>query len=132
VDPPNPVPAPLENYLLVFPEADRRLSDEWVHFQSGDSAFPTYDLEFVEALLAEITTRLYPTGSAGVDVTADPDLIYAAGFSNGGGMVWQLANSDLVSRFQGFAPWARRWIPRKSRPTASDCRAPVTSRPQYR
>ena len=40
VDPPNPVPAPLENYLLVFPEADRRLSDEWVHFQSGDSAFP--------------------------------------------------------------------------------------------
>src|SRR4051794_24933887 len=60
--PPNPVPTPLENYLLVFPEADRRLSDEWVHFQSGDGAFPTYDLDFVEALLAEITTRLYPTG----------------------------------------------------------------------
>jgi poly(3-hydroxybutyrate) depolymerase len=113
VDPPNPVPTPLENYLLVFPEADRRLSDEWVHFQSGDSAFPTYDLEFVEALLAEITTRLYPTGLAGVDATADPDLVYAAGFSNGGGMVWQLANSDLVSRFQGFAVVGKALDPEK-------------------
>src|SRR4029079_15681563 len=85
VDPPNPVPTPLENSLLVLPSGDRRLSDEWVHFQSGDSAFPTHDLEFVEALLAEITTRLYPTGSAGVDVTAHPDLVYPPGSPNGGG-----------------------------------------------
>ena len=40
VDPPNPVPTPLENYLLVFPEANRRLSDEWVHFQSGAQRVP--------------------------------------------------------------------------------------------
>ena len=68
-----PVPAELENYLLVFPEADRRLTDEWVHFKKGDSAFPTFDLEFVDALLAEITNRPYSTGSVAVpDVSADP------------------------------------------------------------
>ena len=115
VDPPNPVPPELEGYLLVFPEADRRLSDEWVHFQTGDSAFPTYDLEFVEALLAEITSRPYPTGSVTVtEVSADQGLVYAAGFSNGGGMVWQLMNSDLVTRFQGFAAVGKALDPEKA------------------
>jgi poly(3-hydroxybutyrate) depolymerase len=115
IDPPNPVPVALEDYLLVFPEADRRLGDEWVHFKNGDSAFPTYDLEFVEALLAEITTRLYATGSVTVpDVTADPDRLYAAGFSNGGGMVWQLLNSDLAARFQGFAAVGKALDPEKA------------------
>jgi poly(3-hydroxybutyrate) depolymerase len=52
VDPPDPVPADVENYLLVFPESDPRLSEEWVHFKAGDSGFPTYDLEFVRRLLA--------------------------------------------------------------------------------
>ena len=115
VNPPNPIPPLLENYLLVFPEADPRLSDEWVHFKAGDSAFPTYDLLFVEALLQEITTRLYPTSSLAVpDVSADPDLLYAAGFSNGGGMVWQLANSDLSSRFRGFAAVGKALDPEKA------------------
>ena len=40
VDPPNPIPAELADYLLVFPESDPRLGEEWVHFQAGDSAFP--------------------------------------------------------------------------------------------
>jgi hypothetical protein len=31
------------HYLLVFPEADARLADEWVHFKKSDSAFPTLD-----------------------------------------------------------------------------------------
>lgn len=29
------------------------------------------------------------------ELRADPTLIYAAGFSNGGGLVWQPLNSDL-------------------------------------
>jgi poly(3-hydroxybutyrate) depolymerase len=36
-------------------------------------------------------------------VSADPGLLYAAGFSNSAGLVWQLLNSELVSRFRGFA-----------------------------
>ena len=115
IDPPTPVPAALADYLLVFPEADRGLGDEWVHLQPGDGHFPTYDLDFVEALLAELTTRLYPTGSAAVpDVSADPDHVYAAGFSNGGGMVWQLMNSDLVSAFRGFAAVGKALDPEKA------------------
>ena len=84
--------------------------------QAGDSGFPTYDLEFVEALLAEITTRTYPTGSATItQVSADPDLVYAAGFSNGGGMVWQLMNSDLVTASRASRRWGRHWIGRRPR-----------------
>ena len=50
VDPPNPIPLELADYLLVFPESDPRLGAEWVHFQAGDSAFPTLDLEFVRVI----------------------------------------------------------------------------------
>ena len=114
VDPPSPVPAPLGSYLLVFPEADRRRSDEWVHFQSGDSAFPTYDLEFVEALLAEITTRRNSTGLAGVDVTADPDLNRRRRVLQRRGDGVAAANSDLVSRFQGFAVVGKALDPEKA------------------
>ena len=40
LEPGNPVPANVADYLLVFPEADPMLPDEWVHFSAGDSAFP--------------------------------------------------------------------------------------------
>ena len=43
-----------EDYLLVFPESDPGLGQEWVHFQAGDSKFPTLDLEFVAELLADL------------------------------------------------------------------------------
>lgn len=109
------VPALLQNYLLVFPEADSRLNQEWVHHQAGDSGFPTLDLELVQELIAELTTRLYPTGAAGVpDVSADPQLIYVAGFSNGGGMVWQLLNSALSTSIRGFAAVGKVLDPEKS------------------
>ena len=115
LEPGNPVPANVADYLLVFPEADPRLSGEWVHFQKSDSSFPTYDLEFVDLLVQELTTRLYVTGSAVVpDVSADPALIYAAGFSNGGGMVWQLINSDRVGLFRGFAAVGMALNPEKA------------------
>jgi poly(3-hydroxybutyrate) depolymerase len=104
LEPGSPIPANVADYLLVFPESDPRLSGEWVHFQKSDGIFPTLDLEFVDLLVQELTTRLYPTGSALVpDVSADPALIYAAGFSSGAGMVWQLMNSDRVDLFRGFA-----------------------------
>ena len=115
LEPGNPVPANVADYLLVFPEADARLSGEWVHFKKSDSSFPTYDLEFVDLLLQELTTRQYQTGSAVVpNVSADPALIYAAGFSNGGSMVWQLINSDRVAQFRGFAAVGKALDPEKS------------------
>ena len=33
----SPIPANVADYLLVFPEADPRLSGEWVHFKKSDS-----------------------------------------------------------------------------------------------
>lgn len=115
VDPPSRVPVALADYLLVFPDADGRLGDQWVHLQAGDSNFPAHDLEFVDALLAELTSRVFPTGSLTVPtVSADPEFCYAAGFSNGAGMVWQLMNSDLVCRFRGFAAVGKALDPEKS------------------
>lgn len=115
VDPPNPVPVDLQDYLLVFPESDPLLPNEWVHFTAGDSGFPRHDLEFVRRLLEELTTRAFPTGSTDVPtVSADPYLAYAAGFSNGAGMVWQLLNSDLAGSFQGFAAVGKALDPEKS------------------
>ncbi len=115
VHPPAPVPALVENYLLVFPEAHPQLDEEWVHYGPGNSAFPTLDLDFVRDLVAELTSRAYPTTSMAVPtVTADPNLIYAAGFSNGGGMVWQLLNSDLSASFRGFAAVGKALDPEKA------------------
>jgi poly(3-hydroxybutyrate) depolymerase len=115
VNPPNPVPTLLQNYLLVFPESDPRLGKQWVHLKAGDVALSTLDLEFVRQLLGELTTRGYPTVSATVPtVSADPDLAYAAGFSNGGGMVWQLLNSGLAASFQGFAAVGKALDPEKA------------------
>lgn len=115
IDPPNPVPAALADYLLVFPEADSGLGDEWAHFTSGMGKVPTHDLDFVEALLAELITRSYGTGSVTVpNVSADPEHVYVAGFSNGGGMVWQLMNSDLVDQFRGFATVGKALDPEKA------------------
>jgi len=116
VNPPAAVPVPLQNYLLVFPETHPQLDKEWVHFQTGNSAFPTLDLDFVGDLITELTTRTYATGSVAVPtVSADPNLLYAAGFSNGGGMVWQLLNSDLSASFQGFAMVGKVLDPEKAR-----------------
>jgi poly(3-hydroxybutyrate) depolymerase len=114
VDPPNPLPSDLADYLLVFPESDPRMGEEWVHFQAGDSKFPTLDLDFVQELLAELSSRRFATGSSTIRVvSADPALIYAAGFSNGGGMVWQLLNSELAQRFRGFAAVGKALDPEK-------------------
>ena len=40
------------------------MTAEWVHFQTGDTAFPTFDLDFVRDLIGELTTRVYATGGA--------------------------------------------------------------------
>lgn len=115
VDPPNPVPAMLQHYLLVFPETHPQLDEEWVHYGTGNSGFPTLDLDFVGDLLAEVTARAYATASLAVPtVNADPSLIYVAGFSNGGGMVWQLLNSDLSTAIRGFASVGKALDPEKA------------------
>lgn len=128
VDPLNPVPVDLADYLLVFPESDPRLGEQWVHLQPGDGNLPTLDLDFVRELLAELTTRAYPTASAGFPtVSADPSQLYAAGFSNGGGMVWQLLNSDLSADFSGFAAVGKALDPEKSRRYRSQLASAGTS-----
>jgi hypothetical protein len=43
---------------LVVPESDPRMTSEWVHLQTGDTGFPTFDLNFVRDLIAE--KRLAP------------------------------------------------------------------------
>ncbi len=115
VDPPAPVPALVRDYLLVFPQSHPQLNERWVHYGPGDKAFPTLDLDFVQELVAELTSRAYATTSVAVPmVTADPALIYAAGFSSGGGMVWQLLNSDLSASFRGFAAVGKALDPDKA------------------
>ena len=113
-----------------------------MHFKKSDSAFPTYDLEFVDLLLQELTTRSYDTGSALMpQVSADPTLIYAAGFSNGGSMVWHLLNSDRVAQFRGFAAVGKALDPEKSQRyrrqlaaagESAACRSPGLLRPRHR
>lgn len=108
IDPPNPVAPLVEDYILVFPEADPRLGGRWMHYELINGGFPTYDLDFVAQLLQEVTTTAYATGAMNIPtVSADPEHLYATGFSNGGGMVWQLLNSNLADRFRGFAPVAK-------------------------
>jgi polyhydroxybutyrate depolymerase len=105
-------PPQLEDYLLVFPEANRELGHRWVNLQADGGAFPTHDLLFLRDLLEDMGIGY--ANSAGNTITADADYVYAAGFSNGGAMVWQLMNSDLASRFRGFAAVARALDPVKA------------------
>lgn len=95
--PPAAVNQYLPNHILVFPEAHPRGAGAWVHWKENFKEFPTLDLDFVQALVGAAVGGGFPF------VTADPNFLYAAGFSNGAGMVWQLMNSNLVSLFQGFA-----------------------------
>lgn len=114
-NPTNALPPPMDRYLLVFPEADPRLGDEWVHYHSGDSGFSTYDLDFVTSLLSEIKGAQYSTNNVTEPtVRVNAERVYAAGFSNGGGMAWQLMNSDLVTEFRGFAAVAKPLDPEKA------------------
>ncbi len=116
IDPLNPpVPPLVAEYMLIFPETDPTFSDEWVHYKKGDSRFPEHDLLFVDALVNEITGVAYATGNPNIPtVSADPTLLYAAGFSSGAGMVWQIANSSRVALFQGFATVGQGLHPEKA------------------
>ena len=79
VDPPNPMPADLAGYLLVFPETDPLMDEAWVHFTALNTGFARLDLVFVEELLTELAGRDFATGSVSVPVVrADLDLAYAA------------------------------------------------------
>jgi poly(3-hydroxybutyrate) depolymerase len=107
-------PVGLDKYIMVFPETDPTLTDEWVHFKIDDSAFPNHDLLFVQTLIDEITTTAYATGNPAIPtVSANPELLYVAGFSNGSGLDFQLAYSDMVDQFQGFAAVGKSLDPEK-------------------
>lgn len=101
---PLPVPPQVENYMLVFLETDPTLTDAWVQFQHLDRAYPTHDLDFVQRIITEVTTMAFATGDPVITtVSADPNYLYAAGFSSGGQMVWQLAYSTMAAQFRGYA-----------------------------
>ncbi|MGI9175309.1 MAG: hypothetical protein ACR2GR_08325 [Rhodothermales bacterium] len=104
-----PVPPQVENYILVFPEADPHLGNEWVHVKAGDSGSPDYDLRFVSDLITELTTTPLSTPS-GTDVTADAERLYAAGFSNGGGWCGSSRIRPCSRHSRDSPPWRRRWI----------------------
>jgi polyhydroxybutyrate depolymerase len=115
VNPPNPVPPLVENFILVFPESHPDLGERWIHHRGTGGPRPELDLRFVDELLDEITTAgVFPT-PGGQSVSADPERVYAAGFSNGGGMVWQIAYSNpaLIGRFRGFAAVGKALDPEK-------------------
>ena len=115
INPPNPVPPLVADYMLIFAETDPTLNDEWVHHKKDDSKFPEHDLLYVDALVNEITGIAYNTGNPNIPtVSTDPNLLYAAGFSNGAGMVWQIANSSRVAQFQGFATVGKALDPEKA------------------
>lgn len=115
INPPNPVSPLVADYMLIFAETDPTLSDEWVHYAKVDSRFPEHDLLFVDALVSEITGTAYATGDPNIPtVSADPTLLYTAGFSSGAGMVWQIANSSRVALFQGFATVGKALDPEKA------------------
>jgi poly(3-hydroxybutyrate) depolymerase len=116
IDPANPgVPPLVAEYMLVFAETDPTLMDEWVHYKKGDGKFPEHDLLYVDTLVNELTNTAYNTGDPNIPtVSADPNLLYVAGFSNGAGMVWQIANSSRVGLFQGFATVGKGLDPEKA------------------
>lgn len=116
IDPANPpVPPLVAEYIMVFAETDPTLFDAFVHHKLGDARFPEHDLLYVDELVNEITTTAYNTGDPNIPtVSADPDRLYAAGFSNGAGMVWQLANSTRVALFRGFAVVGKGLDPEKA------------------
>jgi poly(3-hydroxybutyrate) depolymerase len=115
IDPLNPVPPLVAEYLLIFAETDPTLNDVWVHYKKDYSRFPEHDLLYLDALVNEITTMAYNTGDLNIPtVSADPTLLYVAGFSSGGGEVWQIANSDRVGLFQGFAAVGKGLDPEKA------------------
>lgn len=105
IDPPNPVPPMLKDYLLVFPETDPTMDDKWIHHKNSDNRFPEHDLLFLDALVADLVTRAFPAGGKHPTVSANPQLLYVAGFSSGAAMTWQIANSDRTTKhnFKGYA-----------------------------
>jgi poly(3-hydroxybutyrate) depolymerase len=116
INPPNPVPNLVEDYILIFPKSDPHLGDRWIHYKkSGYSNIPEHDLLFVDELVTEITTAgAFTVG--GMQVSADPQRLYAAGFSNGAGLVWQIAYSNpvMATRFQGYATLGAGLTPDKA------------------
>jgi polyhydroxybutyrate depolymerase len=93
---------PDTNFAIVCPQAlvdPVENKTRWQYVRPGDVAVPTTDLAFVAALL----TWLQATGKI------DTQRIYAAGFSSGAGMTWQLTQLNFfVNRFRGFAPVSHR------------------------
>ena len=129
VDPPNALPRDLADYLLVFPESDPRMGEEWVHFQAGDSKFPTLDLDFVRELLARAQ---YP--SVRHRVRDDPGGLRGPGPDLRGRLLQRrrdgVATAEFGSwrsAFVGSRRSARRWIRRRFSTTGVNWRLPVNA-----
>ena len=132
INPANPVPALVANYILIFAETDPTLNDEWVHHRKSDSRFPEHDLLFVDTLVSEVTTTAYNTGDPNIPtVSADPNLLYVAGFSSGSAMGWQIANSRLETTFKGYAAVGKGLDPEKAIRYRADLQNQLNPRDPY-
>jgi poly(3-hydroxybutyrate) depolymerase len=90
----------------------------WRVARVGEASIPTIDLAFVDALLEWLR------GTGRVDMNR----IYAAGFSSGAVMTWQLTMLDrFVDRFRGFAPVSHTF--NTSQVALADPRAMRTPKP---
>jgi polyhydroxybutyrate depolymerase len=93
---------PDTTFAIVCPQAlvdPLENKTRWQFARPGDVSVPTTDLAFVAALLAWLQTN----------GRIDMQRIYAAGFSSGAGMTWQLTQlNQFVQRFRGFAPVSHR------------------------
>jgi len=89
---------PLYNLVIVCPQGlvdPLTNQTRWSSARAGDVSVPTVDLAFVDGLLSYLST----TGRV------DMQRVYAAGFSSGGAMTWQLTYVNaFVNRFRGYAP----------------------------
>ena len=91
---------------------------EWQHFTSQDQRVPPLcDLEFVRELVAELTTRTYPTGGAGVqnrERRPEPDLC--------GRLLQRWRNGVAVAELRSVGPTstATQWSGKALDPEKSD------------
>ena len=78
LQPGNPVPANVADYLLVFPEGDSRLAGEWVALQEVRQCLSDVRPGVRRPAAAGDHHHAVRHGSASVpDVSADPALVYA-------------------------------------------------------
>ncbi len=85
-----------EGFVVVYPQALPANANVWF---LADSSAGSIDIEFTQAILDDLHEKL----------TIDPQRVYAAGFSNGGGLVDNLG-CFMSDTFAAIAPVAGTYV----------------------